>query len=367
MRGVVAVVVCLGPGDGEAAIENVLEAEYRAVGKHEALESRWRIRVEVIEARQLHRSGIAKVQDHRARTDSHRLRIEALPESQRARFGPGRIIEDLITPIASSENVRVLSRTSYEDVIARATYQDVIAAVALQKVVPRATVQVIVACAGDPSRHQVVADKDIVSATAEEHIASLFTEERVFSRAALYIVVSKSAECPTVSRAAVDDVHATGGVIAGDFRVGERHLEDGSPLQHGARHVPIESRDIKRAITIEIVVATAADDHVVASTPEEEIRGTAANQHIVASIPGHQVGGTGIGQRGITRADGRVERQCLPDARIAVEDVVASIASENVALRATFDPVVTASRRDRVSICARLDQVIATHRRRGAC
>src|SRR5258707_493863 len=137
MRSVVAVVIGLRPGDGESTVENVLEAEYRAVGEREILERRGRIRVEMIEARQLHRPSV-------------------------------------------------------------------------------------------------------------------------------YISVPKPAECPIVSGATVDNVRATDRVIAVDFRVGERHLEDGSPLQHGARDGPIESRDIERAITIEIVVATAADDHVVA-------------------------------------------------------------------------------------------------------
>src|SRR5258708_25593693 len=175
MCRVVAVVIGLRPGDSESTVENVLEAEYCAVDERETLERRGRIRVEVIEARQLHRPSVAKVQDHRTRADGHRLRIEALPESQRALFGPGRIIEDLITPIASSENVRVLSSTSYEDVIARATYPDFVAAVALQKVVPRATVQVIVACAADPSPHQFLARNDIVSATAQENRPSFYT------------------------------------------------------------------------------------------------------------------------------------------------------------------------------------------------
>src|SRR5258708_33554386 len=104
MCRVVAVVIGLRPGDSESTVENVLEAEYCAVDERETLERRGRIRVEVIEARQLHRPSVAKVQDHRTRADGHRLRIEALPEGQHARLGSSQVIEDLIAPIACIAN-----------------------------------------------------------------------------------------------------------------------------------------------------------------------------------------------------------------------------------------------------------------------
>src|SRR5258708_8451816 len=113
MCSVVAVVSGLRPGDSESTVENVLEAEYCAVDERETLERRGRIRVEVIEARQLHRPSVAKVQDHRTRADGHRLRIEALPESQGALFGPGRITKNLITPIPTTQTHHSLSRTPH--------------------------------------------------------------------------------------------------------------------------------------------------------------------------------------------------------------------------------------------------------------
>src|SRR5438477_10677934 len=124
MRGVVAIVVGLGAIDSETAIENVLEIERGAVGEYKALKRGRGTRLAMTETGEFHRSSVAKVQDHRTRTDSHRLRIEAFPEDQHARLGSSRIVEDLIARIAGIENIRVLTRTSYEDVIARAAHEN---------------------------------------------------------------------------------------------------------------------------------------------------------------------------------------------------------------------------------------------------
>src|SRR5438874_2203841 len=128
-------------------------------------------------------------------------------------------------------------------------------------------------------------------------------EERIVACAAFYIVVPETAEYPIVSCGGVDDVCATGGIIARDFRVAERDPEDGASLHDSARESPIEGSHSERAIAIDIVVSTAGDYHVVADAPEEEIRSVGAHQHIVARIPGKQVPGVRSGERDFTRAD----------------------------------------------------------------
>src|SRR5690348_6246679 len=97
----------------------------------------------MVEASEVHRTGRAEVEQHGARTDGERVRIETLTEDENAGVLPHRFVEDLIGAIACAEDVRVLADPTRQDVVAGSANKYVVTAVALQDVVARAAVQKI--------------------------------------------------------------------------------------------------------------------------------------------------------------------------------------------------------------------------------
>src|SRR3954471_25001107 len=131
MCGIVRVVVVLRASDREPAVEHVLEAERRTVSKGETLKGRRRVRVVMIEACELDKSGVAEIERHRAGLDDERFWIEAVSKNKYARLRAARHIKNLIAAISAVEDVCVLAWPADEDVIACSAYEDVVASIPL--------------------------------------------------------------------------------------------------------------------------------------------------------------------------------------------------------------------------------------------